>query len=608
MTTRMPIVTRLRFAVVRGIALLAPVAVVGGLACPAVAQPAAENAQPAAENAKPAAEKTGDTAGVGQADLDAAVEAKLSADDLDDFANVLDLCRRAIKKGLSAEQERFAEDLYTDTLMYRASRIVQVIFDSDKPDAQWQRLRAFAMRDLHEVVDRNPKLGESQLMIAKLETLPGGSRERAREAAGKALELVADDRLQAAQAHTVLGNTIDQSDRDARAAHYDKAVELAPRDKDSRRSRGLFHLLGDDYEKARVDLEAAIEIEPDDASLHEALGLALMMDGNLEAAQEAFDRAIKLEPDAAGALLQRARLRAIRGDRPEAIADLDKAIRIAADDSVPLLLRARIHQQAGDSARAADDVARVLEKHPDHPAALELRGLMAAERNDYPAAIRDFRRLVAQKQDDPVLVSQLAMLYMAAKQPREAIKRFTRALEIDENHFPSRRGRSDAEISIGDHKAALADLEKALVLEADDSGVLNNLAWLLATSPDDAIRDGKRAIELATKACEVTKWQQPHIISTLAAAHAESGDFDAARKYSAQAVEADDDTPAEVRQQLEGELASYRAGKPWRERQEQADQPLDGDAAAADDAGAPRGAGKIAPGASPRASGRRPFD
>jgi tetratricopeptide (TPR) repeat protein len=426
------------------------------------------------------------------------------------------------------------------------------------------------------VVERDPKLGDAQLMIAQLESLPGGNRERARAAAAKAIELLPDDKLQTAQAHIVLGNTADEDDREDRRSHYDKAVELAPRDKDIRRTRGLFHLLTDEFEKARGDLEAAIEADPEDASLQEALGLSLMMDDKLEAAQEAFDRAIKLDPDSSGALLQRARVRAMRGDRPEAIADLDRAIRIAPDEVVPLVLRARIHQQAGDSDRAAADLERVLAKHPDHPAAIELRGLIAAERNDYPAAIRDFRKLVAQKPDDAVLMGQLAMLYLAAKQPRQAIRRFTRSLEIDDKNFASWRGRSDAEISIGDHEAALADLEKALELQPDDSGILNNLAWLLATSPDETIRDGKRAIELARKACEETTWKQPHIISTLAAGYAETGDFAEARKFSKQAVESEGSSP-EVKTQLEGELASYEAEKPWREKQEQEDQPLEQD-------------------------------
>ena len=566
-------------------------------------------AEPAAAVAEPAAAPAADSESPGQDDLDAAVDAKLSAQNIDDFATVLDLCKRAIKKGLAADQQQFAEDLYTDTLMYRAGRIVQAIYEVETPDPQWPQLRSFAMRDLNEVVGRDPKLGDAQLMIAQLESLPGGNRERARAAAEKAIELLPDDKLQTAQAHIVLGNTADADDREGRASHYDKAVELAPRDKDIRRTRGLFHLLTDEFEKARGDLEAASETDPEDASLQEALGLALMMDNKLDEAEEAFDRAIKLDPDSSGAFLQRARLRAMKGDRPEAIADLDKAIRIAPDEAVPLVLRARIHQQAGDAAQAAADLQRVLEKRPDHPAALELRGLIAAERNDYPAAISDFRKLVAQKPDDAVLVGQLAMLYLAAKQPRQAIKRFSRSIELEDKNFASWRGRSDAEISIGDHKAALADLEMALTLQPDDSGVLNNLAWLLATSPDDAIRDGKRAIELARKACEETTWKQPHIISTLAASYAEAGDFAEARKYSQQAVESEGSSP-EVKKQLEGELVSYRDEKPWRERQEQDEQPLEPErdtgpieAEEPNDAAVP---GPQEP-ATPR-QGRRPFD
>jgi tetratricopeptide (TPR) repeat protein len=562
----------------------------------------------AAEPASAAAEPAAATESAGQDDLDAAVDAKLSAQNIDDFANVLDLCKRAIKKGLSADQKQFAEDLYTDTLMYRAGRIVQAIYEVETPDPQWPRLRSFAMRDLNEVIERDPQLGDAQLMIAQLESLPGGNRERARTAATKAIELLPDDRLQMAQAHVVLGNTTDADDREARASHYDKAVELAPRDKDIRRTRGLFHLLTDEFEKARGDLEAAIDADPEDASLQEALGLSLMMDDKLEAAEEAFDRAIKLAPDSSSALLQRARVRAMRGDRPDAIADLDKAIRIAPDEVVPLVLRARIHQQAGDTERAAADLERVLSKHPDHPAAIELRGLIAAERNDYPAAIRDFRKLVAQKPDDAVLVGQLGMLYLAAKQPRQAIKRFSRSIELDEKNFASWRGRSDAEISIGDHKAARADLEKAMELQPDDSGVLNNLAWLLATSPDEAIRDGKRAIELARKACEETTWKQPHIISTLAAGYAETGDFAEARKYSKQAVESEGSSP-EVKTQLAGELASYEAEKPWRERQEQEEQPLEPEREMDLDAGEPADEQAAKPKEPPAArKKRRPFD
>ena len=511
----------------------------------------------------------------GQADLDGAIDAKLAADDLQDFQQVLDLCKRAVDKGLSEDSETFANDLYTSTLIDRASMIVDAIFNSPTPSPQWPQMRAFALRDLREAIDRDANLGPAQLMIARLESLPGGDKDRAKQAAEAAIELLDDDRLQLAEAHMIRGNLED--DKDKQLADYDKAVELAPSDKDVRRTRGLYYLLNDDYEKARADIDAAIEEDPEDASLQEALGMAFMMEEKLDEAQAAFDKAIELAPDSSGALLQRARVLAMRENQDGAIADLDKAVELAPNSAIPLVLRARIHQQAGNTERAEADLNTVLRQDPDNAPALELRGLIAADQADYPAAIRDFRRLVATNPEDPVVVSQLALLYLAAKQPREAIRRFTRAIELDDSNFLSIRGRSDAEISIGDHTAALADLERALELKPADSGVLNNLAWLLATSPDDEIRDGARAIELAEKACEETEWKEAHIISTLAAGYAETGNFEKAREFSEKAVETSGEE-GDIREQLEKELESYREEKPWREKQEMEEAVLEGDA------------------------------
>jgi len=409
-------------------------------------------------------------------------------------------------------------------------------------------------------------------MIARLESLPRGNRQRARDAANKAIELLAEDPLQTARAHIVLA-TIGE-DAEDRAAHYDKAVQLAPRDADIRRARGMALLVQEKFDEARADLEAAIEEDPTDAMLRQAFGLACMMSDRIDEARAAFDKAIELAPDAGGPYLQRARLEAVAGEHDKALADIDLALQRAPGDVGAMILRARVNQQAGNDADASADVEQILERDPRNEQALELRGLLAADRADYPAAIRDFRRLVGAHPDDAVLMSQLGMLYLAARQPREAVRRFTRALEIDAEHFPSIRGRSDALISIGDHERALADLERAHAVRPDDTGVLNNLAWLLATSPEESLRDGKRAVELATKACEATEWKEAHIMSTLAAGYAEQGEFEKAREYSRKAVETGD-VNDEVRGQLENELASYRDEKPWRERQEMEEATLE---------------------------------
>ena len=537
-------------------------------------EPLAPATPPAAapDDAKANENATGNAEPPGQEDLNAAIDAKLEINDLDDFGRVIDLCKRAIDKGLDADSKKFAEDLYTGTLIDRAAMLVSAIFDTDEPDPQWKRIRSFAMRDLNEVVARDPGFGTAHLMIARLEALPGGNRERAATAATKAIDLLGDDRLQRAQANLVLAGLEDDADKQRQL--LDAAVEFSPRDVEVRRSRGLFHYQQEEFEKARADLAVAIEEDGDDESLQEALGMACMMSDHFDEARAAFGRALEIDPESSGALLQRARVNAIQGKNDEAFADIDRVIDIRPEDpraalmqQQARLLRARIRQQLGESDEALMDVETVLERDDENAAALEIKGLIAAERENYPEAIRTFRKLVQLNRDDPVTLSQLGMLYLAAKQPREAIRRFTKAIDIDADSFPSRRGRSDAEISIGDHAAALTDLEKAHALKPDDTGILNNLAWLLATSPDDAIRNADRAIELATKACEGTEWKEGHIISTLAAGHAEKGDFEKAKEYSRKAVQTAE-TNEEVKEQLKGELASYEAGKPWRERQE----------------------------------------
>jgi serine/threonine-protein kinase len=87
------------------------------------------------------------------------------------------------------------------------------------------------------------------------------------------------------------------------------------------------------------------------------------------------------------------------------------------------------------------------------------------------------------------------------------------------------------------------------------------MIWATAFEPK--YRDGRRAVEAATRACELTDWKNAGFLDTCAAAHAEAGQFESAVKWQTRAIEleADENQKAEYRSRLK----LYEARQPHRE-------------------------------------------
>ena len=113
-------------------------------------------------------------------------------------------------------------------------------------------------------------------------------------------------------------------------------------------------------------------------------------------------------------------------------------------------------------------------------------------------------------------------------------------------------------------RPALHDYNQAIQLNPNFASACNNAAWLLATCPEQRYRDGRRAIGLATKACDLTAWTNANVCGTLAAAYAETGDFDAAVKYQLKAIELNPKNPEFLRG-ANARLAGYKEHKAYRD-------------------------------------------
>jgi hypothetical protein len=90
----------------------------------------------------------------------------------------------------------------------------------------------------------------------------------------------------------------------------------------------------------------------------------------------------------------------------------------------------------------------------------------------------------------------------------------------------------------------------------------NEEAWALATSPNESERNGLKARDLAAAACEATGNACANYLDTLAAAHAELGDFDKAIEVMEEALKVANEQEAVIGRQ---HLKAFREGKPWRE-------------------------------------------
>jgi tetratricopeptide (TPR) repeat protein len=263
----------------------------------------------------------------------------------------------------------------------------------------------------------------------------------------------------------------------------------------------------------------------------------------------------------AWALNRRGQLRADQGQRDIAIADFRAALEFDSQCWRALHNRGVTLAQSGQFAEAFDDITRVIQLNPKFAKAYSNRATLYVQAGDTEKAIADYQAAI---QIDPTLTQALighARVCHMTGRLDEALESFDAATNQDDASAETVCSRGDLLVDLGRYSDALKDYARAIELNPKFEHAYRNGAWLLATCPDDSIRDAQGAIKGAQTALECGYGERHAALDTLAAALANAGRFDEAVGTMQQAIEIapEDAVPAyQARQQL------YEMRQPFR--------------------------------------------
>ena len=276
----------------------------------------------------------------------------------------------------------------------------------------------------------------------------------------------------------------------------------------------------------------ALRLRPDYPDALNNLGFTMALMGRVTEATNYYEKALQLAPRFASPHINYGFALITLGEPDRAVTHFETARTQSPGQAIVHFGYGRALLATGKVEEAITELQEAVRIDPKYAEAIFYLGLALLEKGERNQAVTQIQRAAQLAPQAPDTHMHLGRLYAA-------------------------QGRA---------KEANAEYKEAIRLNANYPEALNNYAWLLATHPDAEIRNGHLAVELAERACELTKYQVPLFVGTLAAAYAEVGRFDEAIKTASKARELAAAQQQEALVKKNTELIGlYQAGKAYRE-------------------------------------------
>lgn len=327
--------------------------------------------------------------------------------------------------------------------------------------------------------------------------------------------------------------TEDEQEYDRIIADCTETLDACPDDVIALVRRGSAWLKKKNHDRSIADFDKAIVEDAGSVEARYYRGLALREKAEYDLAITEFTEVILRSPPhklLCNSYYYRGRCRHDTRAHDDAIDDFTEAIRLAPpSDGKAYVMRGLVWQDLGDDGKAIADFDRAIRNDPVSADAYHNRGN--------------------------------AWVYLGKL--RNGIADFTRAIGLDPKSAAlTYSSRGIAWRRKGKYAKALADYERALELDPHSAQRRFVLGGFLACCPQCRYRDGRRAVQLMTEACELTDYSHAEYLHYLAAAYAEQGDSPSAISFQQRALTLA--TDHYDKEHMQDCLELYKAGEPWR--------------------------------------------
>jgi tetratricopeptide (TPR) repeat protein len=325
------------------------------------------------------------------------------------------------------------------------------------------------------------------------------------------------------KAHNNLSNALFQKNRTNEALHeVRKAVRLDPDNVEARSNFG--HMLSEraKSQEAISQYREILRLQPANAAAHNNLGHLLAAGGHLDEALPHFVEAVRLQPGSPEAQANLGNLLLQKGQLGESLRHYSEAVRLQPEDVIAQTGLGNVLAKLGKADEAS----------PHYTLAHFLFARQLSKQGKVEEAMQHYLQALELRPDFGEAHYELGLMLLQQHKTAEALDHWRQALKSQPN----------------------------------SSELLNNLAWLLATSPDDKVRNGAEAVPLAERACGFFKTAPLSYLDTLAAAYAETDRFDDAVSTAQKAVTLAEQAGAKEKAEwLRQRLALYQTRHPYRE-------------------------------------------